>query len=241
MKNKTWKKWTKEDNEQLIELAKTHTKTEIAQIMEGRTISSIQNRLAYLGISCKSEQNGAWSEEEIEQLTDLSDNYTKSGIAKKMKRSASSINGKRQHIELSGSLLDRTDKWNFNQIAYALGLSIGVVNKTFVKYGLKFRRRGYYCLVKEEDLLKFMKTHPELWNAAKADYYLFCQYPWFLEKLEQDKKVPVEHRGYYWTDYQKQQFDILKRRGYTHKQIAEVIGKTKKAVDQYSSAQNKKR
>lgn len=232
MKNKTWKRWKKEDDEQLKELAKTHTKTQIAEIME-RTISSVQNRLNYLGVSCVYEMN-LWTQKELERLEDLSDTFTIGTIAKKMKRSESSVAHKRKEMEL-GNLLEVTDKWNFNQIADALGLSVGVVNKTFVKYGLKFRRRGQYCLVKEEDLLQFMQDHPELWNAAKADYYLFSQFPWFQEKLKEDKKVPIQDRGYYWTDYQKQQFVLMKRKGFTHKQIAEVIGKTKRAVDHYSS------
>lgn len=233
MKNKTWKKWKKEDDEQLKELAKTHTKTQIAEIME-RTTPSVQNRLNYLGVSCKYERGKPWTEEDNERLEDLSDDYTQKDIAKKMKRSIRSVVCQRQKMGF-GNLLENTDKWNFNQIADALGLSVGVVNKTFVKYGLKFKRRGYYCLVKEEDLLQFMQDHPELWNAAKADYYLFSQFPWFQEKLKEDKKVPVQDRGYYWTDYQKQQFASMKRKGFTHKQIAAVIGKTKKAVDHYSA------
>lgn len=238
MKNKTWKKWTKEDDEQLIELAKTHTKTQIAEIME-RTTSSIQIRLHYLGISCVYEMN-LWTEKELERLEDLSDTFTVGDITKKMKRGRGSIIQKRREMGF-GNLLDRTDKWNFKQISNALGLPNGVVNRTFVKNGLKFRRRGCYCLVKEEDLLQFMQDHPELWNAAKADYHLFSQFDWFQEKLKEDKKIPIQDRGYYWTDYQKQQFESLKRKGYTHKQIAEAIGKSKKAVDSYSSSLNKRR
>ena len=175
-----------------------------------------------------------WTEEEEQRLANLSEDFTKKDIARLMKRSAASVNNKRQSMGLYG-LLDTTDKWNFKQISDALGLSAGVVNRTFVKYGLKFKKRGQYCLVEEDDLLQFMQDHPELWNASKADYYLFSQFPWFLEKLKEDKKDNIKNNGYYWTDYQKQQFESLSRKGYTHKQIAEVIGKTKKAVDHYSA------
>lgn len=174
-----------------------------------------------------------WTPEEVERLIELRDKYTKSDIARLLKRSPSSVNNKIQALEL-GSLMDNTDRWTFSQITEAIGAGSGVVHKTWVKHGLKFVKRGTFCLVKEEDLLKFMKTHPELWDATKCDYYLFYQYPWFIEKLEKDKQVPVEHRGYYWTNYQKQQFEVLTRKGYTHKQIGEAIGKTKRAVDHYS-------
>ena len=175
-----------------------------------------------------------WTDKEVKRLIALSDNYTKSDIARKMKRTPSSVNNKLRELGIGG-LSSRTDKWNFNQISEAVGLASGTVNKTWVKHGLKFVKRGYYCLVDEADLLRFMREHTELWDATKCDYYLFYRYPWFMDKLEMDKKVPLEKRNYYWTNYQKQQFEALKRKGYTHRQIAEAIGKSKRAVDHYSA------
>lgn len=180
-----------------------------------------------------------WTPEEVERLIELRDKYTKSDIARLLNRTPSSVNNKIQELELGG-LMDNTDRWTFKQITEAIGAGSGVVHKTWVKHGLKFVKRGTFCLVKEEDLLKFMKMHPELWDASKCDYYLFYQYPWFIEKLKKDKQTPVEHRGYYWTNYQKQQFELLARKGYTHRQIAEVIGKTKRAVDHYSAKMARK-
>ncbi len=174
-----------------------------------------------------------WMEKDVERLMDLRNKYTKSDIARILKRSPSAISNKVCELKLGG-LMDNTDLWTFTQITEAVGVSSGVVNKTWVKYGLKFLRRGNYCLVKESDLLDFMKTHTDLWNATKCDYYLFYQYPWFLQKLEQDRIIPVEQRNHYWTDYQKRQFELLARKGYTHQQIADAIGKTKRAVDHMS-------
>ena len=175
-----------------------------------------------------------WTAEEEERLRELCEKYTKSDIARLMKRSKSSVNNKRRELGIE-PLLETTDKWTFSQITEAVGVSKGVVNKTWVKHGLKFKKRAYFRLVEEKDLHKFMQEHFDLWDATKCDYYLFHQYPWFMEKLEKDKKQPLEQKQYYWTDYQKQQFEILSRRGYTHQQIADAIGKTKRAVDHYSS------
>ena len=180
-----------------------------------------------------------WTPEEVEHLIELRDKYTKSDIARLLKRSPASISNKVCELELGG-LMDNTDRWTFQQITDAVGCSIGVVHKTWVKHGLKFVKRGYFCLVEESELLRFMKTHPDLWNAVKCDYYLFYKYPWFIEKLEKDKQVPVGQRGYYWTDYQKQQFEVLVRKGYTYKQIAEAIGKTKSAVAHYGQKMGRK-
>lgn len=185
---------------------------------------------------CKGRKR--WTPEEVEKLIELSEKYTKSDIAKKMERTPSSVNCKSQELGLGG-LRDRTDKWTFAQIAEAVGLDNACIGKTWVKHGLKYVRRGYYCLVNEKDFLNFMKEHPERWNAAKCDYYFFYRFPWFMEKLEVDKKVPVEHRNYFWTDYQKQQFYALKRKGYTHQQIADAIGRTKRSVDHFSMKADK--
>ena len=182
----------------------------------------------------------AWTPEEVEHLIELRDKYTKSDIARLLKRSPSSVNGKIQELKL-GSLMDNTDRWTFAQITEAVGVASGCVYKTWTKYGLKFVKRGNFCLVKEEDLLKFMQEHPELWDATKCDYYLFYQYPWFMEKLEQDKKQPIEQKCYYWTDYQKQQFELMKKRGFSHREIAAQIGKTKRAVDHMSMKYNRRK
>ena len=181
-----------------------------------------------------------WTKEEEEQLRRLARRYTKSDIARIMKRSPSSISNKRRELEIE-PFIELTDKWNFNQISDAVGASKGVVNKTWVKHGLKYTKKGCYRVVNEKDLLKFMEDHTDLWDATKCDYYLFYQYPWFMNKLKQDKQEPYEKKQYYWTDYQKAQFEVLKRRGFSHREIAEQIGKSKRAVDHMSIRCNKER
>lgn len=181
----------------------------------------------------KSAKRKPWTDDEVERLIFLRTKFTKRDIARLMKRSPASVNGKIQELGLGG-LLENTDKWSFEQIREAVGLASGSVNSTWVRRGLKFVRRQNLCLVDEDELLKFMKKNTDLWDATKCDFYLFYQYPWFMEKLEQDKKIPYENKRYYWTDYQKQQFTLMKRRGFSHQQIADAIGKTKRAVDHYS-------
>lgn len=181
----------------------------------------------------KKTKRKAWTQEEIEYLKKLRNRYTKKDIARILKRSTSSVNGKIQELGLGG-LMDNTDKWTFVDITRAVGLASGSVNTTWVRRGLKFVKRQNYRLVDENDLLDFMKNNTDLWDATKCDFYLFYQYPWFMKKLEEDKKIPYERKRYYWTEYQKQQFEILKKRGFSNKKIAEVIGKSQRAVDHYS-------
>lgn len=192
-------------------------------IMKGRIMMSKKRKFA---------KRKKWTEEDVELLIRLREKYTKKDIAKKMKRSPSSISNKVRELGLGG-LMDNTDLWNFQQATEAIGCSKGVIHKTWVRHGLKYVKRGYYCLVSEKELTRFMKEHPELWDATKCDYYMFYKYPWFLKKLEEDKNRD-KSSTYFWTDYQKQQLVMMKRRGFTHQQIAKAIGKTKRAVDHYS-------
>ena len=183
----------------------------------------------------KFKKRQKWTQEEIDRLIKLADKYTQSDIARFMKRDLSSVKGKLHALQLGG-LIDRTDRWPITHVAEAVGMDAVTIYRTWIKYGLKSVKRGAYRLIKEEDLVKFMKEHPERWDATKCDYYLFYKYPWFMEKLAKDKKEPTKQKmREYWTDYQKQQFIVMKRIGFKHQEIADAIGKTKKAVDQYSA------
>lgn len=171
-----------------------------------------------------------WTPEEEELLKKLSQKYTKSDIAKKLGRSTSSITNKKKQLGI-GFMMELTDLWNFNQLSDAVGKSMGSVNKSWVANGLKFVKRGCYCLVEEKEVLRFMQEHPNLWDATKCDYYLFYQYPWFIKKLEEDRKKPANAKKYFWTDYEKSILVTLKKRGLSHKEIAKRLGRTKKAID----------
>jgi DNA-binding CsgD family transcriptional regulator len=171
-----------------------------------------------------------WTPEEEERLRKLYQKYTKSDIAKKLGRTPSSITNKKNALEID-SMMDVTELWNFNQLSDAVGKSRGAVNKSWVANGLKFVKRGCYCLVEEKEVLRFMQEHPRLWDATKCDYYLFYQYPWFLKKLEEDRKKPANAKKYFWTDYEKSILVTLKKRGLSHKEIAKRLGRTKKAID----------
>lgn len=183
----------------------------------------------------KRKYNGRkkWTKEEEELLEKLSESYTKKDIAKKLGRSASSVSCKRNQMGF-GSLAENTDRWNFTQIAEAVGKDVSSISKTWVANGLKYVKRAYFSLVKEKDLLLFMKEHPHLWDATKCDYYLFYQYPWFMEKLEQDKKKSESEKRFFWTDYEKSLFVSLKRQGLTHAEISKRLGKSKSSVDHMS-------
>lgn len=196
-----------------------------------------------IGATRKYGKHKKWTEEEIEKLKQLREKYTKADIAKKLGRTPSSISNKVRELGLGG-LMDNTEKWSFEMIAEAVGVNRSTIRTTWVKHGLKFQRRQNYCLVEEREFLRFMKENPDRWSALKCDYYMFYRHEWFMQKYEREKKdnlnIITKDRSDRWSDYEIQQFKSMKRRGFTHKQIACELGRTKLAVDHISMRLNKK-
>lgn len=179
----------------------------------------------------------SWTKEEEEKLIFLSGRDTKSGIAKKLGRSVSSVNCKRIQMGLP-SFTDGTDRLTITQIAELTGLDKSSISKTWRKYGIEFKKAGYYMVITEEKLFEFMRANPQLWRASKCDYYFFSEYDWFMEKLEQERRgedAPNHYQNHRsWTAIEISRLKMLKQRGFTHKQIADELGRTKRSVDHMS-------
>ena len=178
-----------------------------------------------------------WTKEEEEHLRQLSERYTKADVARIMNRTPASVNAKRIALGIGG-LMDMTERWNMKQVAEAVGMDKTTIGRDWVKAGLKTVKRKNYRLVEEKELHRFMRVNPDRWDATKCDYYLFYQFPWFLEKLERDKQNPPNNVRKRWTEYEKQQFVYLKKRGFSHREIAEKLGKTKSAINHMSRLRN---
>lgn len=175
-----------------------------------------------------------WTREEENLLIELSETMTQGQIAKQLGRSPSSVKHKRIALGID-SYTEQTDDLTITQIAELVGADKQTIGKTWRKYGMRFRTVGYYKVTKEKTLLAFMQKHPELWKASKCDYYFFCQYEWFMERLEAERAGFDDSTHYlnrkHWTSMEISRLKMLKSRGLTNKEIAEELGRTKSAVD----------
>ena len=175
-----------------------------------------------------------WTKDEEQRLIELSENMTKIQLAKEFGRSVSSVNNKRIAMGLA-SFSDQTDKLTITQIAELVGVDKSTIAKTWRKYGMRFRTVGYFKVTTEKALVGFMRKYPGLWKASKCDYYFFCRHEWFIERLE-NEKVGLEVKNHYqnrrpWTSLDISRMQMLKRRGLTHKQIGNELGRSKRAID----------
>ena len=77
-----------------------------------------------------------------------------------------------------------------------------------------------------ENAKKYMKEHPEDWNAARVtDDTLFMQYPWFKEKRKND----ISHK-YNWTQTEVSQMKMLRKQGFTIREIAEKMNRSESSI-----------
>ena len=184
-----------------------------------------------------------WTEQEEEQFLKLSEKYSQTKIARKLNRSVASVKGKRIRMNID-CFSEQTDKLNITQISEITGIQKGSISKTWRKYGLKLKKEGCFSVISENELIDFMKSHPELWKASDCDYYFFYRFDWFIERLEKEKSG-IDELSHYrnrksWTELDISRFNMLKSRGLTHNQIATELGRTKNAIDHMSMRLNKK-
>ena len=184
-----------------------------------------------------------WTEQEEEEFLKLSEKYSQTKIARKLNRSVASVKGKRIRMNID-CFSEQTDKLNITQISEITGIKKGSISKTWRKYGLKLKKEGCFSVISENELIDFMKSHPELWKASDCDYYFFYRFDWFIERLEKEKAGIYELSHYRnrksWTELDISRFNMLKSRGLTHNQIATELGRTKNAIDHMNMRLNKK-
>ena len=178
-----------------------------------------------------------WTREEEEKLAMLCEKYTATKAAQIMGRSKSSVNCKRIRMGIS-SFTEQTDLLTASQISELTGADKASIGRTWVPKGLKQVKIGYMRLTSEEQLLRFMKNNPELWSAMKCDYYFFCRYKWFLDKLDREKKGNEKENHYRnfrkWSDYEKSKARMLLKRGLPHDEIGKLLGRSTVAINHFS-------
>lgn len=166
-----------------------------------------------------------WTEEELETLETMISTYPVSHIANRLGRSFNSVNLKLNRMGLSG-FEKSTDLLTMNQLCLMMGVESRTVKKKWKGHGLRIMKRGNYLVVRQEALIKFLKNHPEDWNAADVtEDSLIVGFPWYKEKRRKDKKTQ-----YHWTAEDIARLRLLRRRGFTIREIAEAMGRSQSSI-----------
>ena len=166
-----------------------------------------------------------WTQEEIEYLEEKIGTYTAKSIAKKLGRSFNSVNLKLARMGISG-FEGSTDLLTMNTVHKILGVEARTVKSKWASKGLRIIRKGNYVCIKQEDLIKYLKDHPEDWNAYKInDDSILMGYDWYKEKKQAD-----EPKNYNWTSAEVQRMKHLRQKGYYIREIAEEMGQSESSI-----------
>lgn len=166
-----------------------------------------------------------WTNDEIQKLEDMSGTYTVATIARRLGRSFDAVNLKMNLLGILG-FEKSTDLLVMNQLCTMLGVDSRTVKGKWAGKGLKILKKGNYVAVRQEDLIQYLKQHPEDWNAANIpDDTLIMGYAWYKEKKRQD--IPT---SYYWKASEKSRLQLLRKQGYSIREIAEKMGRSESSI-----------
>lgn len=177
-----------------------------------------------------------WSDEELEMLEDMAGTYTVATIAKRLGRSFAAVNIKMNRIGVCG-FEKSTDLLTMNQLCIMFGLQSRTVKKKWRNNGLRIMRKGNYLAVKQQDIIRYLKEHPEDWNATKiTDDSLIMAYPWYKEKKRTDTKD-----CYFWTSENISRLNYLRHEGYSIREIAEKMGRSESSIKYKLYSKNRRK
>lgn len=166
-----------------------------------------------------------WTQEELQMVEEMSSSYTVEMIAKKLGRSFDAVNLKMNELGIPG-FRRSTDMLTVNQVSIMFNVQNRTIVTKWKKKGLFIRRHGYYRMIQQESLIKYLQEHPEDWNAADVtDDSLIMSYPWYKEKRRQDVKS-----RYFWTTSEVAKMKHLRRQGYSLREIAEKMGRSESSI-----------
>jgi len=139
-----------------------------------------------------------WTEEELTLLEELTEKYPLDTVARKLERTPNAVFLKRQRLGIGG-LRDNSDMLTRNTLSQILG----VENRTIIYWerkGLKAIRKRPYIMYRHQDIIKYLREHPDDWNASRVtDDTLFMQYDWFKEKGRKIYHTNTTGRRQKWT------------------------------------------
>lgn len=85
--------------------------------------------------------------------------------------------------------------------------------------------------VDTKDLLNFLESHPDHFDASKISEYLFPEEPeWLIEKRKTDKDINIEKRRMEYTNEEDKVIEHMFCRGMSDKEIAERLHRTPNGI-----------
>lgn len=233
------KKWTKEEEESLkVMIEDGLTKTEICNAL-GRNKNSVAQKVCRLGLQIYnvSDSNGTrgriWTKQDDELLTELWEDGVCSNnqISKMLRRPWGGIKKRAVFLGLKDRAFD-TSFLSMQDIADEMQISKSQI-ASWINLGLKTKKKRigrYVWRISQDNLLNFLETHQNLFDASLISEYLFFDEPeWLIKKREEDKNKPKNIRRYYTNDEDKE-IQRLFYSGVDDVAIARALNRTESGI-----------
>lgn len=166
-----------------------------------------------------------WTPEEIAQMEELAAVFPTKQVAQKLGRSHAAVLNKMSRTGIQ-SYPAMSDALTLHQMQLLLGVEYKTVMNKWVSKGLKVRRKGMFRMVTQHEMLRYLKEHPEDWNAKKVtDEAIFTGCEWFEEKKKTDT---LKARA--WTPAEIATLKIRYRQGRPLRDVAAELGRSENGV-----------
>lgn len=134
-----------------------------------------------------------WTKEDEQYLLSKYGIMTAERIGKKLGKTTRQIVEKAKTMQIGG-FLDNCDKLCLSEVCRLVNRDKETIKKTWFKHGLKWVKKGKFTIIEPDDLIEFMRTHPQYWNGTEVEAYYFEKYDWFREKRLVDRKKRCDER-----------------------------------------------
>lgn len=230
--------WSEEEIKKLEKMAQHSSMKAICKAL-GRSYQSVYDKARRLGIVVRLEQGRVWKEEEVKQIVEAWGEVQVETIARNLRRSPGAVKRKAREVGLP----PLTEAWKdllVTQAGRALGISPRCIYDTWQKKGLpikyrKLSRNLKWRYVELKDLLKFMKEHPNLYDAGKIEPNALGHEPaWLQEKRLKDiaskDHLEMHVKRKKWTKEEKDLLALFIKSGASYDDICRRLNKSRTSV-----------
>lgn len=230
--------WTEEEVKQLTRLCKANkTMRRIKRDFPDKTEPQIRARIKKLNLSYNKKRK-PWTPEELKQFKEDWTDHKISGTTLRTKyknRSISALRACAKRLNLTRRPFD-SSFLRISDIAAEMQVSKDRV-RTWIKHGLityKSHITPIKYLIRQEDLLDFLKEHPKFYDASKISPYIFINEPeWLKAKRREDAEnfKTKSKKAQAYSDAECLEIIRLFKRGCSNKEIGEKLNRTEYGIE----------
>ena len=232
-------RWTDKDVNKLINLSKTHTTEEIAEILK-KTERQVYNKEVKLGIQININKQKRWTEKDTQTLINLHDNYELHLISKVMGKSESVIRKKAKALGLKlkfekrkswssaeEQLLRKYAKdYTIDEIAYLLGRTTSSVNAKLKYIGIQAVQSSKFWTKEKENELKRLSDDFSIEEIAEK---MNKSYESIVNKLYQLGIRAKNYSNKKWT--KEEELELLKLlNSHSLSEVAEILERSEEVI-----------